>query len=454
MRPPGPRLLPVVGLPVALSRDLLGFVSKVVADYGGLASLGRLGTTPVVLVSDPELVGEVLQGRWRDFVRDEVVRSSGAPVFGRGLLLAEGDLWLRLRQTMQPAFGRDRIQAMVATIDAEVARHVARMAAQAGTGRPLRVGEAMARLTQEVFVRAMFTTSLDGDLDRLLAAWTTIHKYVAGRLISPVRVPLGLPTPGNVKLRRAMATLEAIMRPILLARRAAAARGEITHDLLGLLLAARDPETGEGLDDDLLYEQILMTFFAGFETTSSALTNLWLLLAEHPEAEQRLHAELDAVLDEGTPTSEQLGHLTYLRMLIDETLRLYPSAFMLTRQAVGSQSLGGYALLPGTVAFVSIWALHRDPARWPEPERFDPTRFAPDAPARGRFEYIPFGAGPRLCIGKQLALMEAQLIVAGVARRVCLRKLAGTRHIVEPLFTLHVSDGAPMLVEPRHRAHS
>lgn len=446
---PGPRLVPLVGLPIALGRDLLGFVSKVAADHGGLASLGRLGTTPVVLVSDPTLVGEVLQGRWRDFVRDEVVRASGAPVFGRGLLLADGALWLRLRQTMQPAFRRERMQGLIAGIDAEVERHVGRMAALAGTGRPLQVADAMARLTQEVFVRAMFTTSLDRDLDRLLGAWTTINEYIAARLIAPMRIPPHWPTPGNARLRRAMATLDAIVRPILIARRAAAARGETTPDLLGLLLDARDPETGEGLDDDLLYEQILMTFFAGFETTSSALTNLWMLLADHPEAEQRLHAELDAVLDAGAPTSEQLGGLTWLRMLIDETLRLYPSAFMIARQCVGAQSLGGHALAPETVAFISTWVLHRDPTRWREPERFDPTRFGPEAPARGRFEYIPFGAGPRLCIGKQLALMEAQLIVAGVARRLRLRKLPGTRHTVEPLFTLHVRGGAPMLVEAR-----
>jgi cytochrome P450 len=446
---PGPRLLPLVGLPIALGVDLLGFVSRVAAAHGGLASLGRLGRTPIILVTEPELVGEILQGRWRDFVRDEVVRESGAPVFGRGLLLADGPLWLRLRQTMQPAFRRERMQRMVELIHAEVERHLDRFEALADRGQPLRVADSMARLTQEVFVRAMFTTSLASDLDRLLGAWTVINEYVAGRLIAPVRIPPHWPTPGNRRLRRAMAVLEQIVRPILVERRAAAARGETTDDMLGLLLAARDPDSGEGLDDDLLYEQILMTFFAGFETTASALTNLWMLLAAHPEVEQRLHAELDATLDGHAPSSEQLAALPWLRMVIDETLRLYPSAFMIARQCEGPQQLAGHTLAAGTVAFISTWVMHRDPQRWPQPERFDPTRFGPDAPPRGRFDYIPFGAGPRLCIGKQLALMEAQLIVAGIARRYRLRELPGTRHRVQPLFTLHVRGGAPMLIERR-----
>jgi cytochrome P450 len=446
---PGPRLLPIVGLPLALGRDLLGFVSRVAAQHGGLASLGRLGRTPVILVTAPELVGEILQGRWRDFVRDEVVRESGAPVFGRGLLLAEGPLWLRLRQTMQPAFRRARMQGMAALIHGEVERHLERFDALADRGEPLRVADSMARLTQEVFVRAMFTTSLASDLDRLLRAWTVINEYVAGRLIAPFRVPPDWPTPGNHRLRKAMAVLEQIVRPIVVERRAAAERGETTDDLLGLLLAARDPDSGEGLDDELLYEQILMTFFAGFETTSSALTNLWMLLAEQPEVEARLHAELDATLDGRVPSAEQLAGLTWLRMIVDETLRLYPSAFMIARQCEGPQQLAGHTLEAGTVAFISTWVMHRDPQRWPQPERFDPTRFGPDAPPRGRFDYIPFGAGPRLCIGKQLALLEAQLIVAGIARRYRLRKLPGTAHRVQPLFTLHVQGGAPMLVERR-----
>lgn len=444
--PPGPRLLPWIGLPLAFARDLLGFVESAAREHGGIVSIGGFGPTPALLVTDPELVGQVLQGRWREFVRDDLVRSAGGPVFGRGLLFAEGDLWLRLRQAMQPAFRRDRLRGLVELIDAEVERHVDRLLAKGGR---VEMADEMARLTQEVFVRAMFSASLGDDLDRLLVAWTTVNEYVAGRLINPIHVPPTWPTPGNRKLRAAMAIIDGIVRPLVAARRLAFDEGHETHDLLGMLLAARDPETGEGLSDELLHEQILMTFFAGFETTSSALTRLWLLLAEHPDAEQRLHAELDAVLGDRRPSADDLPQLTWLRMIIDETLRLYPSAFMLVRQAVGDQELGGYPIRAGTLVFMSTWVMHRDPKQWPEPERFDPERFGPGSPERGKFVYIPFGAGPRLCIGKQLALMEAQLIVAGVARRLRARPVPGATYKSEPLFTLHVAGGAPMLIERR-----
>jgi len=450
-RPPGPSLLPFIGLGMELQRDMLGFLRRTARDHGKLAYLGRLGPTPAYLVADPELAGEVLQTRWREFVRDDVLLAAGGPVFGRGLLFAEGELWLMLRRTMQPAFTRERLAGLVEQIREQVELHCQRWEQHTSSGPPIAMATEMARLTQEVFERAMFGASVGPRIDELLASWTGVNEYVTNRILSPIRLPGHWPTPTNRALRRRVAVIDEIVRPLIDARRRELAEGREHHDLLGFLLAARDPETGEALDDALLRDQILMTFFAGFETTSTALTWLWILLARHPEVEARVHAELDEVLGDRPPTADDLPKLRYLQQVLDETLRLYPSAFMLARQGVGELELGGYRIDAGAVVFVSPYVIHRDARLWPDPDRFDPDRFAVDAPPRERFAFIPFGAGPRLCIGKQLALLESKLIVATIARRYRPRTLPGVEYRSRPLFTLHIDGGANMQIERRNR---
>lgn len=447
--PPGPRLLPFIGLGMKMQGDMLGFLGETARQYGGVVRLGTLGPTPTFLVSDPELVGQVMQRRWRDFVRDEVVQAAGGPVFGKGLLFAEGEQWLMLRRTMQPAFTRERLATIVPRIQQEVERRCDRWAEAAARDEPISMAVEMARLTQEVFVRAMFDASMGPGLDALLEAWTVVNEYVTGRILAPVRLPASWPTPANLRMRRAVRVLDSIVGPLVEGRRRELAEGREHDDLLGLLLGARDPETGKGLDDALLRDQILMTFFAGFETTSTALAWAWILLARHPEVEARLHAELDEVLGGRAPTAEDLPRLRYMQQVLDETLRLYPSAFMLARAPVGDQELGGYTIPAGALVLACVWVLHRDPARWPDPERFDPERFATSAPERDRFEYLPFGAGPRLCIGKQLALMEAKLVLATMAQRFAPRTVPGVEYRSRPLFTLHIDGGAPMRPCPR-----
>jgi cytochrome P450 len=433
---------------MALQRDTFGFLAAMAREWDGVVKLGSLGPTPAYLVVDPELVGQVLQRRWRDFVRDEVLRGASAPVFGRGVLMVTGELHQRLRRTMQPAFARARLVSLVPRIVAEVEKRARIWEIHAASERPILMAEEMARLTQEVFVQVMFDARLDQRLDTLLASWAEVNAYITERITAPVRLPPSWPTPANRRMRRALERIDEIVLPMIAERRSELAGGQEREDLLSLLLTARDVETGEGLDDALLREQILMTFFAGFETTSMALTWAWILLARHPEVERRVHEELDAVIGEDLPRAEHLADLRYLRQVFDEVLRLYPSVFMLARQPVGEQELGGHRIAPGSVVFVSPWVLHRDPRRWPDPERFDPERFA-EGREPPSFAYLPFGAGPRLCIGKHLALLEAQLILATLARRYRPRVIPGERYTPEPMFTLHLAGGAPMRLERR-----
>jgi cytochrome P450 len=223
-----------------------------------------------------------------------------------------------------------------------------------------------------------------------------------------------------------------------------------TPDLLWMLLSARDEETGEGMSDQQLRDEVLILLLAGHETTATALTWTWYLLSQHPEVESRLHDELDTVLGGRRPSVEDLDKLPYTRMVIQEVLRLYPPAFGFTRHAVAEDEIGGYRIPANSMVFLTPYCTHRHPACWEEPEVFDPERFTPERSAgRPRFAYFPFGGGPRQCIGNAFALMEAQLVLASVAQRYCLRLVPG--HPVEPQvqLTLRPRYGLPMTLHPR-----
>jgi cytochrome P450 len=251
-------------------------------------------------------------------------------------------------------------------------------------------------------------------------------------------------------LRRAVVEFDALVARFVAQRRA---DSSARHDLLAMLLAARDTDTGEGMSDKQLRDEILTIFMAGHETTANALSWVWYLLAMHPDAEARLHAELDRVLGGRMPAFADLAALKWTRMVIEEAMRLYPPAHAIARTAIGEDRIGGVRIPPGASISISMYVTHRNPNLWPEPERFDPERFSPEAAARRhRFAYLPFGGGPRVCIGNAFALAEAQVIVAMVAQRYRLRLAPG--HVVEPvgLLTLRSKNGVWVTLEPRRAA--
>jgi cytochrome P450 len=222
------------------------------------------------------------------------------------------------------------------------------------------------------------------------------------------------------------------------------------HDLLSMLLAARDEETGEGMSDAQLRDEMVTLIVAGHETVASALTWAWYLLAQHPDAERRLHDELAAVLGVRPPAVQDLPTLPYTRMVVEETLRLYPPAWLITRRALKTDEIGGYGIPAGALVVVSPYLTHRHPSFWENPERFEPERFAPERSERPRFAYFPFGGGPRLCIGNNFALMEAQLVLAAVAQRYRLELARNTPVEVVPGVTLRPRGGLPVRLHKRH----
>ena len=367
------------------------------------------------------------------------------PVAGNGLFLSEGEFWLRQRRLMQPSFHHWHVAAFgTMMVDAT---HVMldRWESHAASSRPIDVMQEMSRLTLEIVSRALFSTPA-GDAAGVGQAIATLAEDIGYRFAVPFYPPPRVPSPRNLRQRAALRALDAAVYGIIAARR----RGETSgDDLLGLLMSVRDEDTGACMSDQQLRDEVITLFVAGHETTAVALTWVWHLLAGHPDAAERVRAELAAVLGDRAPVAADLSKLPYARMVIDEAMRLYPPAWITNRQAIADDQVCGYHIPAGAILLVSPYVMHRHPAYWERPDAFEPERFAPERSAgRPPYAYFPFGGGPRQCIGKGLALMEAQLILVLVAQRFRLRHTSG--HQVEPqaLLTLRPRGGLPMFVEP------
>jgi cytochrome P450 len=337
--------------------------------------------------------------------------------------------------------------AGLVSVMAEAARETAETWETTAVGREwIDVAREMMRLTRTIILRTMFGTDLGTFAAEVDGTWTVVNQHI-GESFWSLGLTEGWPTPGNLRFRRALGVLDHAVFAIIEQRRREA---RDAGDLLSMLLFARDEDTGDVMTDEQLRDEVMTIFLAGHETTSLALTWIWYLLSQHPEAQRLVEGEVDASLQGRTPGYEDLARLPYTRMVIEEAMRLYPPAWGFSRQALGPDTIGGYHLPKGWLVFIIPAVMHRLPAYWPDPDRFDPLRFTPEqTAARPKFVYIPFGAGPRQCIGNQFALIEAQLIVAILAQRYRLQLLPG--HPVEPwaLVTLRPRYGMKMIVERR-----
>jgi cytochrome P450 len=259
--------------------------------------------------------------------------------------------------------------------------------------------------------------------------------------------PIVIPTPANRRGGKAIAKLDRIVTRIIDNRRRS---GEERNDLLAMLLAARDAETNAAMDDRQLRDEMVTFLVAGHETTAVALSWTWYLLSQNPDAERRLHAEVDEVLGDRLPTVDDLKDLPYTRMVLEESMRLYPPVWATSREPYEDDEVGGVRLPAGTTVTLSQYVTHRDPAFWPEPERFDPERFNPERSAeRPEYAYFPFGGGPRRCVGQQFAMMEGQIALAMISRRLRLRLVPGHPVEPDPILTLRPRHGVAVTLQSR-----
>lgn len=443
--PPSPPSHPMLGLMREFRQDRIALYRRMAQAYGDVLRMRYLWVNTYT-VSHPDYVRHILVENNHNYVRNPFINDVVKLFLGDGLFTMDGESWLSRRRLMQPAFHRQRL-AGLGTLMTDAAEAMLADWAQWHDGQEVMVDEEMMKTTLRVVGQALFSVDLLGAASALGDAFTGVSEFTNYRMNTPFPPPLWLPTRRNRQFKAALATLDRTVYSIIQERKKTS---EEKGDLLDMLMAARDADTGAGMTDAELRNEVALLIFAGHETTATTLTWAFYLLSQHPAAEAKLHAELATVLRGRTPTLADLANLPYNRMVIEETMRLYPPAWGVSRKSVAADEVGGYQIPAQASLTLPIVTLHYDPRWWEQPERFDPERFSSERSAnRHKFAYLPFGAGPRQCIGNNFALMEAQLVLATVAQRYQLRLRPGHPVQPDPVFVLRTSHGLPMTVTRR-----
>jgi cytochrome P450 len=441
--PPGPPGHFLLGNLPDFARDLLAFHERCRDEYGDVVRL-KLGNRVVYVLNHPDLIHEVLVANHRNFIKHSFFWRHVTAIFGHGLLTNEGDSWLRQRRLMAPAFHRERITAYGATMVA----YTERMLAQWHSDEVRNVHHDMMHLTLEIVGKVLFDAEVGADADAIGTAFDAVTDEIAARFRRPIFIPDWVPLPGNLRYRQGVATLDRLVYRIIAEHHASGARG---GDLLSMLMQVRD-EDGTRMTDRQLRDEAVTLLLAGHETTALALSWTWYLLARHPEADAVLADELARVLNGRAPSPQDLPALRYTEQVVLESMRLFPPAYGIGREAVQDCEIAGYHVPAGTTVFMSPWLMHHD-ARWfAEPKRFLPERWEGGLAERlPRYAYMPFGGGPRICIGNSFAMMEAILLLATVAQHFRMEPVSAAPVVPFPTITLRPRGGVTLRVRARSR---
>jgi cytochrome P450 len=444
-RPPGPRGIPLLGNSLQFGRDELGFLTQTQRIFGDLVSYDLAGW-PSVLVNRSDDIEKILVKDHQNFIKNRVIWRHVTAVFGKGLLTAEGELWQRNRRLAAPAFAGQQLQGYGPDIVA-----LARSAAGGWKASEIRDMHAeMMALTLRIAAKAFMNSEVEQDIADMDHAVHDLTVEIASRFKRPVVIPDWVPLPGHIRYRRAIATGERIIGRMIDERRAHGYHGR--QDFLSRLMAAKD-ESEQGMSDSQLRDETLTLLLAGHETTALALSWSFYLIGQDAESAQRLAAEVDEALGGRDATAEDLPRLKFTESVVLEAMRLYPPAWAIGRESTGPFQLGGYEFGAGTTIFISPWVLHRDPRHFEDPETFRPERWL-DGLARRlpRFAYMPFGGGPRICIGQRFAMMEAILILATIVQHFGMEWQRDRPTTLFPSITLRPRDGVWVKLLPKEAA--
>jgi cytochrome P450 len=429
---------------LAFRRDPLNYLTRLAREHGDIAYF-TVGSQRAYLLNHPDLVRDVLVTNQDHFHKGRALQRSKR-LLGEGLLTSEGEHHRRQRRLAQPAFHRKRIESYG---DVMVA-YAARQTSGWHDGANVDIAREMMKLTLAIVGKTLFDADVEEDADDIAGALTEIMELFNMLLLPYSEYLEKLPLPQTRRFERARAKLDAIIYRIVEERRRA--RGD-AGDLLSMLLDARDVEGDQsGMTDQQVRDEVMTLILAGHETTANALSWTWYLLAQHPEVERRLHAELDDVLHQGRrlPTVEDLPRLRYAEMILSESMRLYPPAWVVGRLAIKDYEVRGYVVPVGSLVLVSQYVTHRDARFFAEPERFDPSRWTPEArEARPAYSYFPFGGGARRCVGEGFAWMEGVLLVAAIASRWRMRLDPAHRVETYPRITLRPRRGVRVTLSRR-----
>ena len=440
--PPGPPRSATLSLLRKLNGDRLSLMTRAAAEYGDAVRVA-IGPKVLYLFNSPESAKHVLADNAANYHKGiGLVQAKRA--IGDGLLTSEGALWKEQRKIIKPVFQSRRISSQAGIVADEAAKLVARLRAHAGQG-PVNVVEEMTGLTLGVLGRAL----LDADLDQFESighSFESVQDQAMFEMVTLGAVPQWVPLPKQRRFRAARSDLDRIVAHLVADREARPRDGD---DVVSRLVASTAKEADPEVGRNRLRDELVTLLLAGHETTASTLSWSFHLLDRHPEVAEKLHAEAVEVLGDRLPVAEDMRRLPYTGRVVQEVMRLYPPVWILTRQAQQADVVAGYGVPAGADVLVCPYALHRHPGLWDRPGEFDPDRFLPEnSTGRPAYAYLPFGAGPRFCVGNTLGLMEAAFVLAMVAREL---RLTGTGAPVtaEPMLSLRVKDGLPMSVSTR-----
>ena len=433
-RVPGPRGRRLLGSLLEVRRDRLSFVTHATKEYGDLVCF-RMGPKRLYLLNHPDYARHVLCDNVTNY-RKGLGLLEAKPLLGDGLLTSDGELWASQRRLLQAAFHNKRMDEFSASMVDAAHTTLARWENKEAVD----VAHEMVGLTINILGSTLFRIDLTEAVENISRDLRLLTRWAMSRMTSIWKLPLHVPTPKNRQAREALRRLESLVQGMMRQHEHAG-----DESLLALLAAAQDSP-----DSKRMRDEVMTLLLAGHETTAATLTWVWYLLAQHPEVERRLHAEVDQVLGGRRATLSDVPRLVYTKMIVSETLRLYPPVWLLPRRTIEPDRLDRHDIPANSDVLVCVYTIHRHPQFWDEPERFDPERFAPEKGAeRDTGAYLPFGAGPRTCLGSRFGLMEVMLTVATIAQQFSLR-LAGERKVEpEASLTLHPRHGLPMSLHRR-----
>ncbi|TGM97457.1 cytochrome P450 [Leptospira dzoumogneensis] len=424
----GIRALPYVS---KLAKDPIGFFQLMQSKFGNSA---RFGLRQVVfhLITQPEDIKRVLQENNQNYHKGVFYKELGR-ILGKGLLNSEGEFWKKQRKLIQPSFHKQRISEFVEIM----AQETEKTSESWKKISSLDISKEMMRLTFAIVGRTLFRTEVESYAARIEHSLKIALELVTKRITRIFPFPFSWPTPENLKLKRALKDMHSVVDELIAER-----KKNPSNDLISMLLEVRDEETGETMSESQVRDEAITLLLAGHETTANALSWGFYLLSKHPEICEKVREEANRVLGDKTPTLEDVQKLTYTRKVLDEVLRLYPPAWVIERTAMGPDNIGGYDVETGTNISICIFNIHRNPDFWENPDKFDPDRFDEERSAdRPKYAYLPFGGGPRICIGNIFALTEATLILAMLVKDYKFQTDPSHPVVMEPLVTLRPKYG-------------
>lgn len=442
---PGPKMMNPLGIMPAFQRKPLDLMMQAHRQYGAVIQLPGPAGMRIISAASPDAIRDVLVTHADRIIKPPALKKVFESTFGNGLFFSEGDFWKRQRKLSAPTFHHARIQMHSGRMMEHIARTLESWQGQSA----ISLSRHMRALTLGIVVDAIFHSDVSASTEGIYQAMHAVGEAIGKQATNPLlaALPDAFPLPVLKQKREASRALDAHIYRFIREHREA---GVDTGDLISSLILAEDAETGERMSDQQLHDEVMTLFIAGHETSALILQAILIELARNPEAESALHAELDSVLGGRMPSFEDVARLPITKQVVKEGLRLYPAAWILLRQATAPIEVGGYALNKGTHVWVSPYVIQRDPAYYDQPERFRPERWtAAFEDSLPRYANIPFGAGPRICLGNGFAMLEMQLAVAAIASRYRMRLPDGWQPQWHGGPTLTLVNEVPMMIEAR-----